>query len=212
VIEETKMRDARARLVWVALALAVITICPSLASAKPEFFAAFLAEYPFVVGTRLESCLVCHTEPPRRNPYGTDFNLAGRDFSAIEPLDSDGDGFDNLTEIQALTFPGNASDNPNSSPIPTGSPTPTVATGPTSTPKSTSTRAPTPTIVPGPCYGDCDGNGAVAINELVLGVNIALEKAAVGECPLADNDNSGSVSVDELVKAVNRALHGCPAQ
>lgn len=201
------MRHSRSDRVWVTLVLAVIMISPSSALAKPEFFAAFLEEYPGVVGTRLESCLVCHTMPPRRNPYGTDFNLAGRVFSAIESLDSDGDGADNLSEIQGLTFPGDASDGPNSSPIPTATSTPE----PTNTPKPTQTRAPTPTIVPGPCYADCDGNGVVAVNELVLAVNIALDKASVDACPLADDNGNGAVSVDELVRAVNRALFGCPA-
>ena len=33
-------------------------------------------------------------------------------FRAVENLDSDGDGFTNIEEIQAHTFPGNAADNP----------------------------------------------------------------------------------------------------
>jgi hypothetical protein len=61
------------------------------------------------------------------------------------------------------------------------------------------------------CAGDCDGNGAVAINELVLGVNIALGSAQVSSCLPIDTNSSGTVEINELVAAVNRALGGCPA-
>ncbi len=214
------MRNSRMERASAALVLMVTMIMPYSASARPDLYQEFLAEYPAVVGTRLESCNVCHTDPPRRNPYGTDFNLAGRVFSAIESTDSDGDGADNLSEIMALTFPGDPLDGPNSSPIPTATPThtllptatpsPTNTSGPTNTPRPTNTRLPTPTIVPGPCYGDCNGNGAVAINELVIAVNIALGNATVDACSIADDDGNGQVSISELVKAVNRALYGCP--
>ncbi len=60
------------------------------------------------------------------------------------------------------------------------------------------------------CPGDCDGDGRVAIGELVRGVNIALGRAAIDSCPVFDVDVSGSVSVAELIRAVNAALIGCP--
>jgi hypothetical protein len=200
------------------LTLALSLIGPRSALAKPEFFDAFKTNYPFVVGTRLDSCNVCHTDPPRRNPYGTDFNLAGRVFSAIESIDSDDDGADNITEIMGLTFPGDPADGPNSTPMPTATPTrtptriptPTNTVAATNTPRPTNTRGPTPTIVPGPCYGDCNDNGSVAVNELILGVNISLGLTPVDACPLADADDNGQVSISELIKAVNRALYGCP--
>lgn len=59
------------------------------------------------------------------------------------------------------------------------------------------------------CVGDCDGNKAVTVDELVLGVNIALGNAELTRCPAFDRDNSLSVGVDELVAAVNNALNGC---
>ena len=34
----------------------------------------------------------------------------------------------------------------------------------------------------GACVGDCNDNGAVSINELVLGVNIASDLAPLDEC------------------------------
>ena len=55
------------------------------------------------------------------------------------------------------------------------------------------------------CVGDCNGNRVVAINELVTGVNIALNSQSVDVCPAVDRNNSRTVSVDELVVAVKRA-------
>jgi len=61
------------------------------------------------------------------------------------------------------------------------------------------------------CIGDCPPpDGQVAVNELVLGVNIALGGAALAVCPDYDANGSGSVGVDELIAAVNDALQGCP--
>jgi putative iron-regulated protein len=57
------------------------------------------------------------------------------------------------------------------------------------------------------CAGDCDGNGTVAISELVTGVNMALGRA--GECAAMDTSDNGAIEVAELVAAVNRALSGC---
>jgi parallel beta-helix repeat protein len=61
------------------------------------------------------------------------------------------------------------------------------------------------------CPGDCDGNGQAAVNELIGGVNIALDRASVGSCPVFDGDGNNMVAVNELVRGVNSALHGCPA-
>ncbi|HUI24589.1 MAG TPA: hypothetical protein VL403_00790 [Candidatus Kryptonia bacterium] len=61
------------------------------------------------------------------------------------------------------------------------------------------------------CTGDCDGNNAVSVDELVLGVNIALGNAALDRCRAFDRDQSHIVSVDELVAGVNDALNGCPS-
>ncbi|MEO8604314.1 MAG: parallel beta-helix domain-containing protein, partial [bacterium] len=61
------------------------------------------------------------------------------------------------------------------------------------------------------CTGDCDGNGAVAVNEIVLGVNIALGSAPVSECASFDLDSDGTIGINELITAVTFALNGCPA-
>ena len=59
------------------------------------------------------------------------------------------------------------------------------------------------------CVGDCDSNGAVAVNELVAMVDIALDVAPVSTCSAGDANQNGAISIDELVAAVSRALLGC---
>lgn len=84
-------------------------------------------------------------------------------------------------------------------PLPTSTPVPSTAT-PSATTTATSAVA---------CAGDCNDNGLVAIDELVRGVNIALDRTAVEMCPNSDQNRDGSVTVNELVLAVNNALRGC---
>jgi len=72
-------------------------------------------KYPAITATRLDSCKLCHTNEPALNQYGADFNANGRNldaFALIEPLDSDEDGYTNLEEITALTYPGGCNDYP----------------------------------------------------------------------------------------------------
>ena len=55
------------------------------------------------------------------NQYGNDYKIAGRNaaaVTAIDILDSDGDGYTNGDEIAAGTFPGNANDQPGLTPAP----------------------------------------------------------------------------------------------
>lgn len=59
------------------------------------------------------------------------------------------------------------------------------------------------------CVGDCDQNGAVAVNELVLGTNIALDRAALTACASFDSSANGKVEVNELVLGVNNLLQAC---
>jgi hypothetical protein len=61
------------------------------------------------------------------------------------------------------------------------------------------------------CVGDCDGDGAVTVNELITGVGIVLGTAPVAECPVLDTGGTGHVDVSRLLIAVNNALDGCPA-
>ena len=66
--------------------------------------------------------------------------------------------------------------------------------------------------IPAPfvCVGDCDRVGGVTVDELVLGVNIALGNAPVDACPAFDADDDGHVDVTELMRGVGNALDGCP--
>lgn len=82
------------------------------------------------------------------------------------------------------------------------------------TPRPTSTSTPTPTGTPTAtepprCPGDCDDGGDVTVDELILGVTIALGEADLESCRAFDADGDGIVRVDDLIAAINAALHGC---
>lgn len=62
------------------------------------------------------------------------------------------------------------------------------------------------------CPGDCNGNGAVTVDELVAGVRIALGTVTIDVCDPIDTSGEGAVTVDELVAAVGHALSGCPGE
>ena len=101
----------------------------------------FLATYPDKANTKLDHCALCHTGGESKgvqqgscqwchatygydgsgnivdtlNNYGKDYYTNGRTKEAvlaIEGLDSDGDGYTNLAEINAGRFPGDANDDP----------------------------------------------------------------------------------------------------
>jgi hypothetical protein len=105
----------------------------------------FLSVYPFAKSTKLDDCSLCHksgkigsktygscdychqiykTQEPHGeilatlNSYGLAYNDARGDLKAIEGLNSDGDAYTNIQEIQALTFPGDAGDYPGLVPAP----------------------------------------------------------------------------------------------
>ncbi len=59
------------------------------------------------------------------------------------------------------------------------------------------------------CVGDCDLQGSVAINELILGVNILLGSAEPSQCPAYSDEVE--LDISQLVTAVNNLLNGCPA-
>ena len=61
-----------------------------------------------------------------------------------------------------------------------------------------------------PCVGDCDGDGIVAIDELLVGVNIAIGGAPVSACAQFDLNGDHTVTVNEIIAAVKNALGGCP--
>jgi cysteine-rich repeat protein len=59
------------------------------------------------------------------------------------------------------------------------------------------------------CVGDCNGDGQVLVNEMVIGVNIALGVAEASACPSFDVNGDGSVGINELITGVNNLLNGC---
>ncbi len=100
-------------------------------------------QYPKIIGTKLDSCQLCHPSGGYAlNPYAQDYRAAGHSFTAIEQADSDKDGFSNIVEIDALRWPGDASDFPAAAA--TNTPTPTrTNTPPPSSPTFTATPSPT---------------------------------------------------------------------
>ncbi len=96
--------------------------------------------------------------------------------------------------------------------------TPTATTTPTASVTSsasiTATATPSPSATPTatggpPCAGDCNNDDKVTINELILGVNIALGRQPLANCPEFDRNNQDGVEINELVAAVDNALNGC---
>jgi hypothetical protein len=72
----------------------------------------------------------------------------------------------------------------------------------------TSVATPNTRAVAQTCVGDCNGDERVDVNELIVGVNIALGGLAITQCASLD-DGAGTVTVDRLVLAVTNALNGC---
>ena len=59
------------------------------------------------------------------------------------------------------------------------------------------------------CVGDCGGDGLVTINELIVGVNIALGSRDVSSCGPFDADDDGEVKINELIQGVGNAMNQC---
>jgi hypothetical protein len=116
---------------------------------------------------------------------------------------------------------GSATNTPIATHTLTATPTPTLPIG-ADTPTSTATATDTPTQPAATgtatatatggiaCAGDCDGDGEVAINELITLVNIALGLQPVSACPAGDINRNDEIAINEIITAVNNALNGCP--
>jgi hypothetical protein len=66
------------------------------------------------------------------------------------------------------------------------------------------------TADPGPvCAGDCNDDGLVTIDELLLAVRIALDDIGLERCAAASQDGNPAVSIDELLHATRSVLDGC---
>jgi hypothetical protein len=96
--------------------------------ARQAMYNRLMDVYPQLSGTKFETyrCLWCHVEDRAgdRNDYGLDIEayfIANNNYDetgaalSIEGLDSDSDGYTNIEEINAATWPGFADDSPSSS-------------------------------------------------------------------------------------------------
>jgi len=139
--------------------------------------------------------------------------VSGRFANAAERLFTAAGAFDvtyGATSVTLSNFDPEARPTPGAT-TPTSTPgtTPTTPATPGTPGLGTPTPTPTPTAVPGRCAGDCGGDGRVTVNELIVGVNIALGNAALAACSAFDRNADQLVAVNELVAAVNAALQGC---
>jgi hypothetical protein len=100
--------------------------------------------------------------------------------------------------------------------VPTGTPTTTPVDTPTDTPTPDPTATPTdvdtptrvpPSTTPTPSItGDCNQDGLVTVDEVVTGVNVALDRLDVSRCEAIDGNDDGRVNINELVAAVRETL------
>lgn len=61
------------------------------------------------------------------------------------------------------------------------------------------------------CPGDCNADAIVTVDEIILGLGIALGETDVGACAAFDQEPvDNDVAVNEIIMAVTCALEGCP--
>lgn len=60
------------------------------------------------------------------------------------------------------------------------------------------------------CIGDCNEDGVVTVDELILSADIALRSRPVELCPITDANEDDRIGIDEVVQAVDNTLNGCP--
>jgi hypothetical protein len=141
----------------------------------------------------------CKAQVPTQTMLGP-LPITCSDFVASQPSGGNLTTFCNPGEIQvvSLTFS-----------TPTSTSTATATRTPTATSTATPSATPTVTGTPNPCVGDCNGDGRVEINEIVLGVSIGLGGLSLDSCRALDLNGNNAVDIFELIDAVNNALFGC---
>ena len=78
----------------------------SQAFSKGIYKRELLKTYPFLKGSEIAKCTLCHAGMPDLNEYGKDYRDYNYKFNDIEEVDSDKDGVPNLQELKNLTWPG----------------------------------------------------------------------------------------------------------
>ena len=59
------------------------------------------------------------------------------------------------------------------------------------------------------CVGDCGGDGAVTVDDVLTMLNIALGSTPISACCAGDANGDHQITIDEILTAVNNALSGC---
>ena len=103
------MRRKYLSMAWV---IAAIVGSFSMAYGLSSYLSSFNTTYG-TAGTPIAVCALCHpagggNSATNLNNYGIDYANNGYNYAAIANLDSDGDGYTNIVEINARTFPGDA--------------------------------------------------------------------------------------------------------
>jgi len=119
-------------------ALAVLALAAPRAMATSDVRDAWESVYPSSTLVTTYSCQVCHSGGSNFNPYGQAISdewansgytiTAQQAIEAVEPLDSDGDGFTNIAEITENTLPGDETSHPATDMTPPSAPTGLAAT------------------------------------------------------------------------------------
>ena len=60
------------------------------------------------------------------------------------------------------------------------------------------------------CIGDCNGDGTVRVNELIIGVNVVMGNVELSACPAIECPQLLGVYISCGIEAVLNALSGCP--
>ncbi|HMK42865.1 MAG TPA: carboxypeptidase regulatory-like domain-containing protein [Dissulfurispiraceae bacterium] len=107
------------RTIGIAVVTLFLTAIAGTSYAYSTYLSTFLSAYPGTSGSELNTCGLCHVNPAgggTRNSYGNDFSntsIGNHSFNAtLAARDSDGDGYSNLTEINARTLPSSATSHP----------------------------------------------------------------------------------------------------
>ena len=173
------------------LTATLLNSSPRSVSALQGDLSSAVAKYPNIASSSLNQCSLCHLTAPALNPYGTAYLTAGRNtaaFAAIESLDSDNDGFNNLQEITDLKFPGDSASFPATA-TPT---TPAPATATTQAPATATTQAPATATTQAPATATSG-----TVGTLLNFANICQASWSSGAgalpCPGTDGDARGFV-------------------